>query len=183
MPVTCSYWTNHVLVLLFVKRLLHAFKKLVTFVRDKEYIVGILAGLHYRVNQLLVARPSRLFAVVVVLLCQGRPSRWSVFRCVFRPLAFELIDDIVGGTGSGRKQYSPEILSCLFPCSLSNCVEGGGITDAQNIPQLGLALKHVKGSFAGKRKPVLSIVLVLGEDSFTLAGEYRPEFHRCLSIA
>lgn len=93
----------NILVPPVVKRLPHAFEKLMAFVQDEKQIVGILNGLYHRADQLLVARPSSLCSAAVILLCQRLPSRLSVSRSVLSPFAFEFLDNVVGRTRCGKK--------------------------------------------------------------------------------
>ena len=57
---------NNVLVLLIVHCLPHFLESITAFVHDKNEIIGILAGLHFRVDQLLVASPSSLLFMTVI---------------------------------------------------------------------------------------------------------------------
>ena len=82
-----------------------------------EEIVGILAKLHFRVYQFLVASPSSLLCVAIVSFSfrafQADCPSPVLSSC--RICMFELLHHIVGGSRCGKKQNAPEImvrLSC-----------------------------------------------------------------------
>ena len=83
---------NDVFVTLVMHFLSHFLEKVTASVQDVKYVVEILAGLHLLVDQLLVARPSNLPGVTVVLIVQSLPSCMSVPCSIFRLLAFEMLD-------------------------------------------------------------------------------------------
>lgn len=162
---------NNSLVSHVVNRLPHDFEKLTAFVQEINYLVGILAGIHPHVDQLLVAGPSSLFGVDVLLLRQFLPGRLSASHSALWLLASEFLDDVVGGTRYGNKQNAVEILVCLFPSSLGNDVKRGGDIDAHNKCQLGLVLKQVEQGFVVEQKVDSNLALVLGEASFPLPSK------------
>ena len=65
-------FVNDTLVPLVVYCLYHSLEKVTAFVQNKKEVVWILAGLHLLVDEFLVARPSGLLSVAVVLLSQSR---------------------------------------------------------------------------------------------------------------
>ena len=99
-----------VFVPLVVYCLSYFFEEVTAFVQDEIEVVWILAGLHLRVDQFLVARPSGLLSVVAVLLSQSLPRQLSMPRSIFWPLPLELLDGVVGGARCGEQENTPEIL-------------------------------------------------------------------------
>lgn len=67
---------------------------------------------------------------------------------VFCLLAFYHVDDVVGGTGCGKKYNALYIFVRLFPRSVGNDVESRRDSGAQNKRRLGLTFKNVESSFA-----------------------------------
>lgn len=121
--------------------------------------------------------------MTVTLPCQYFPSRLSVPRSFFRPLAPEPIDDFVGRTGCGKKQNAPDqIWGRLFSPPLGNDVECRDIISAQSLWLLDLALKCNGDGFAVERKEVSNLALVLGEAFLAPAGEYREVLYHCLGV-
>lgn len=84
---------------LVVNRLPNVLKKLVALAQDEKKIVGILAGLYFCADQLLVAGISNLFCMDVLLIYQSLPSPLFVSLSIRWPFAFENLDDVVGRTG------------------------------------------------------------------------------------
>ena len=50
-----------------------------------------------------MARPSGLLSLAVVFFSESLPRRLSVPRSIFRPLALNLFNGVVGGAGCGEK--------------------------------------------------------------------------------
>lgn len=120
---------NNILVPLVVNRLPHTLEKLAVFVQDEKIIRRDPGLAQSSYGQFIKARPFRLFGLTVVIFRQSLPSFLSVSRSILRPLAFEILD-VVGGTGRGKKQNTPEILVRLFSYPLGNDVERRGVTGA-----------------------------------------------------
>lgn len=91
-----------------------------------------------------MARISSLLRVVVEYLCQSLPYCLSISHSVLQLLVFEVLGDVVGGTGFGKKYKTPEILVCLFLHPLSKDVERRDAIGAQNKGRLGLTMKHAE---------------------------------------
>lgn len=94
---------DNVLVQLAVNRLPHVLEEVAGFVQNEKYIIGILAWLHLRFDELLMEHPSGLLSVTVVLFSQSPPRRLSVPRSIFWPLALELLNGVVCGAGCGEE--------------------------------------------------------------------------------
>ena len=78
-------------------------EEVTAFVQNEKEVVRILAELHLRVDEFLVARPSGLLGVAVVLVSQSLPRQLSMPRSIFWPIPLELHDGVVGGARSGEK--------------------------------------------------------------------------------
>lgn len=91
-----------------------------------------------------MAHPPNLFGAVAVRLRYRLPSCLSVSRSIFRPLAFEILDDVVGGNRCGKEEYAPEIVVSLFLRSFGDDVRHGSTIDSQTKRQLGPALNHLE---------------------------------------
>ena len=98
---------NDVLVPLVVYCLSHFLEEATAFVRNERKVARTMTGLHLRVNEFLVARPSGLLSVAVVLLSQSLPRQLSMSRSmsrsIFWPLHLELLGGVVGGARCGEK--------------------------------------------------------------------------------
>ena len=94
---------NDVLVPLVVYFLSHFLEEVTAFVQNGKEVVRILLGLHLRVDEFLVARPSGLLILAVVLLSQSLLRQLSIPRSIFKPLPLELLDGAVGGARCGEK--------------------------------------------------------------------------------
>ena len=88
---------NDVLEPLVVYCLSHFLEEVTAFAQNEKEVVRILAGLNLRVDEFLVARPSGLLSMVVVLLRQSFPRQLSMPRSIFWPVPLELLDGVVGG--------------------------------------------------------------------------------------
>ena len=94
---------DDVFVPLVVYCLSHLFEEVTAFVQDKKYVVWILAGLHLRVDEFLVACPSGLLIVAAVRLSHSLPRHLSMPRSIFWRLSLELLNGVVGGARCSKK--------------------------------------------------------------------------------
>ena len=94
---------NDVLVPLAVYCRSHFLEEVTAFVRNEKEVVWILSGLHLRVDEFLVARPSGLLSVAVVRLSQSLPRQPSMPRSIFWPLPLKLLDGVVGRSRCGEQ--------------------------------------------------------------------------------
>lgn len=154
-----------------MKHLPHDFDKLVAFAPVEKQFVEILDMLRPRVDQLLVARPSSVLGVVVMVLCHNLPSHLSVSRSIPWLLAFEFLNGVVGRTEYGQRHISAGILVRLFPHPLGNEVERLSVTTA------GPCLKTRQYGFTVERKADPNLTLVLREAFLAPAGEDWAVFH------
>ena len=90
-------------VVFVLYRLSHFFEEVAAFVQDENEVVRILAVLHLRIDEILVARQSDLFSVAAVLLSQSLPRHLSMPRSIFWPLFLDLRNDVVSGVRRGKK--------------------------------------------------------------------------------
>ena len=140
-----------------------------------------MAGLHLRVNQLLVARASSLLVVAVVLLVQNLSSYIPVPCPDFGPLAFERLDDVACKAERGEKQSASKILVCLLPRLLSNNIKRH-VGIGRGRWRLALALKNFKNELAVKQTAGAKLGLVLAEGFLVPAGKDRAVLYDRLGV-
>lgn len=126
-----------------------------------------------RVDQFFVRRPSSFFALAVILLCPSLLSRLCIFHYVLRPVAFELLNDIVRGTGCDEN--IPDILVALLPYPLG-CHVGYRGTNGVKKTTGRPCLEKVEDSCAVEYKADLNIDLLPREKKLAPAGEDRTVF-------
>lgn len=157
---TGNVWKMKSSTPIVVHRLFHFLQEVTAFIQDN---IVILVRLHLRIHDLLVARPSTYLGATVVLYAQGLPSRVSVPRSVFWPLAFELLDDAYSAAWCCWEQDTPNVLGRRSPCALISGIKRRGIAYPQSRERLGLALTFVKYGLHIKRKADSNLAIVLAK--------------------